>query len=124
MASTAPTIIGDDAKEKISSEQGHPGSVDTKVLEDLEAVPGLNKLDKTNNDDPTTADVNAPDAHHWLTGRRLLIVHSAMLLSYVFLKTPINGRIKSKPAIADDRPISYVCGFVPCLFVQCAAHCA
>lgn len=87
MASTAPTIIGDDAKEKISSsEQGHPGSVDTKVLEDLEVVPGSNKLDKNDDDAATgpTTDVNAPDAPRWLTGRRLLIVHSAMLLSYVF----------------------------------------
>lgn len=78
----------DDVKEKVSSsEQGHTGSVDTKILEELETLPVSRQSTKnkvsTDEDGAATKDSGAEAETRWLTGRKLFIVHSAMLLSYV-----------------------------------------
>ena len=79
----ANSVHQDAADEKVSiersEEQGPTLSLDTKVHDDVAA---LSRQDTPTKEDGTTAAPVAVEESRFLTGRRLIIVHTAMLLSY------------------------------------------
>lgn len=76
-----------DVEENVmASEQGHMPSVDTKVLDVARAVsrqstPNKPELDTEVGVPASGADSGTATEERWLTGRKLILVHTAMLLS-------------------------------------------
>jgi hypothetical protein len=84
----APLEKADVNEKVIASEQDYTPSADTK---DPEVVRAVSRQSTTNKPEPeggapaSGADSDAAYEERWLTGRKLVLVHTAMLLSSVWL---------------------------------------